>query len=101
MFYKYNQGEWHGWNGEVDCPVHANSIVEIIFVDGGKAYGNEAGSLFWEHKGGAGDIVAFRVTDPYRPPAQEFWIDAHTMKAYRFEVKGSHIKHVKEVRDDG
>lgn len=70
----YNDGKWHGWNGEV-CPVHPKSELEAVFLSpffSGADYRELlASSLNWNDSDTP--VVAFRVVKEYKEP-REFWI---------------------------
>lgn len=68
----YNDGKWHGHNGE-RCPVHAQTVVEVVYhgLEGKPAYRTQpAVDLNWLN---SKLIIAFRVIKEYREP-REFWI---------------------------
>lgn len=97
----YNDGRWHGWNGE-ECPVHPKTRIE----------GLEPKGVFWTAS--AGDCHfesfrgAFRVIREHREP-REWWIydtevfdsevDASDTASYDGDKPGSVI-HVREVIDE-
>ncbi|MEQ3644811.1 MAG: hypothetical protein ABNH29_16810 [Paracoccus sp. (in: a-proteobacteria)] len=67
----YNDGKWHGHNGE-RCPVHAQTVVEVVYhgLEGKPAYRTQpAVDLNWLN---SKLIIAFRVIKEYREP-REFW----------------------------
>ena len=74
MITNYNDGDWHPWTGG-NCPVHQDSIVDVIFNNIDNRDNRPAGKWHWNgglyHK-----IVAFRVTKEYKPEPREFWITA-------------------------
>ena len=81
----YNDGKFHGWNGG-QCPVHPESVVEVMFWDGEKSsYNDKAGNWHW---GGQGDstIIAFRVITPYVEPAPAPVMT--TPRVARYDLRG-------------
>ena len=101
---KYNNGEWHGWNGG-DCPVHPNSEVYVMFNSGEVARGFNADEWDWSHNIST-KLVAFRVTKPYveSKEPREFWITSGTLGYVHVKTeKPSDMYgyiHVKEVLED-
>lgn len=88
----YNDGKWHGWNGG-KCPVHPESVVEIV---GGYQPGSNDGladDFFWPN------VIAFRVITPYREPeeAPREWAFSpdHHVIWYDSETNMVRIKEVK------
>ena len=68
----YNDGKWHGHNGE-RCPVHAQTVVEVVYhgLEGKPAYRTQpAADLNWLN---SKLIVAFRVIKQHREP-RELWL---------------------------
>lgn len=101
----YNDGKWHGHNGE-RCPVHAQTVVEVVYhgLEGKPAYRTQpAVDLNWLN---SKLIIAFRVIKEYREP-REFWVvnrgnfsDLALSKAQANAFLGSgdgEIIHVREV----
>lgn len=68
---------WYGWNGG-DRPVHANTIVDTVDVDGGTWRG-EASGADWSHDDRPHDIAAFRITKLYVEPRKprEWWVNLY------------------------
>lgn len=59
--------EWHG--GE--CPVPAGTLVHLRFRSGREtAYVQDAANWQWEHWGGRGEIIAYRLDRPHPTPRQ-------------------------------
>lgn len=77
----YNDGEWHEWHGG-ECPVHPQSVVDVMLRDCVKPGVRLGRSWNWRHEVSIGDIVSFRVVTPYvepepvAPPAKrrKWWI---------------------------
>ena len=66
---------WYGWNGG-DCPVHPETIVTVLLVDGTKQATQRAGDLFgWVD----GRIAAFTIFHLYREPKKprEWWVNVY------------------------
>lgn len=76
----YNDGNWHGWNGG-ECPVHPESDVKVVLLEGVAPLSRAAKYLAWSHDTlyPEGNIVAFRVTKQYvePPKPREFWINEY------------------------
>jgi hypothetical protein len=71
----YNDGNWHGWNGERKCPVHHESLVDQVWHDPDR----DAAGLYVQKKAGSrawGQTLRFRVVKPYREP-REFWVNVY------------------------
>jgi hypothetical protein len=68
---------WFGWNGG-ERPVHAQTIVDTLDVDGGHWRG-EASGADWSHDNRSHDIGAFRIVKLYREPrkAREWWVNRY------------------------
>ena len=73
---KYNDGKWHGWNGEVTKPasVHSDSVIDYVWFDDG-----DENELCGTNKGrkasdlvGWSQVVKFRVVKEHKEP-REFW----------------------------
>jgi hypothetical protein len=101
------ENHWYGWNGG-ERPVHANTIVDTVDVDGGSWRG-EASGADWSHDNRPNDIAAFRITRLYREPrkAREWWLDIELDGAVTvypanqvFKATGEVI-HVREVLPEG
>ena len=67
----YNDGNWHAWNGG-ECPVHPETIVDVICKDYNKPCECKAKTKGWWARH-YNPIIAFRVVTEYRKP-REFWI---------------------------
>jgi hypothetical protein len=52
-------GEWREWKGG-ERPVPANKMVQVRFRDDYVSHPVEAGDLWWDHRLGIGDIIAWR-----------------------------------------
>ena len=52
---------WIPWSGGT-CPMDGDTGVEIILRDGSGDDSESGGFWQWEHNGGDGDILAYRVT---------------------------------------
>jgi hypothetical protein len=69
----YNDGEWHGWSGKREMPVHPDSVIEVVWHDPrGETAGisrQTCGVTAWGH------VLKFRVISPYiePPKPREFW----------------------------
>jgi hypothetical protein len=68
---------WYGWNGG-ERPVHADTIVDTVDVDGGSWRG-EASGADWSHDNRPNDIAAFRITRLYVEPKvlREWWVNVY------------------------
>jgi hypothetical protein len=103
----YNDGKWHRWAGVGECPVHLDSVVEVMFIGLSSVNDFElnARSFTWDSV--HAPIVAFRVTKEHvEPPKEprEFWVEMNNntsvyathmvnTKVYR----GTTLVHVREV----
>ena len=77
----YNDGNWHGWYGGDDCPVHPKSVVDYVWHDptrktAGCGYDraareDESPTLAWGH------VVKFRVVAPYVEPRTAWAVGKH------------------------
>ena len=85
----YNDGKWHGWNGG-ECPVHQNSVIEVLHAKNGILTSRPAGITAW----GIPDLVAFRVIKEHREP-KEYTIDPR--KNIIWYSSEDDLVHVKEV----
>lgn len=65
----YNDGKWHGWNGG-ECPVHPETVLEVVLDDGSLVKGEFANRWFWGVDSTC--IIALRVIKDRREP-REFW----------------------------
>jgi hypothetical protein len=107
----YNDGLWHGWNGG-ECPVHEDSTVEGIYLNGGKPTDESpvidyAGQFDWRREE-VFDLVAFRVVKEYREP-REFWVNVYETSKFAYGTKDAadlmaqplriECIHVREVRE--
>jgi hypothetical protein len=50
---------WHEWTGG-ERPVPADKMVQVRLRDDYVVQSIEAGDLWWDHRGGTGDIIAWR-----------------------------------------
>ena len=87
----YNDGKWHGWNGE-DRPVHPKSEIEClsgVLMGKRNVHVMLAGDLIWDC------IVAFRVIKEYREP-REWWAVGNHMCTTKNEAE----KRLAQLRED-
>ena len=89
----YNDGKWHGWNGG-ECPVHPESVVDVVFLNFPSEEGYQADNWKWDHKDPSDCIIAFRVTKPYVEPKEprEWWVC--------WDDEGRHDSAITEERPD-
>ena len=76
----YNDGNWHGWNGE-ECPVHPESYVQGLYLRDGKPTHDSpvtdyASQFDWK-RDHANTLVAFRVLKEHREPREWWAFGAH------------------------
>ena len=95
----YNDGEWHGWPGGGECPVHPMSEVDVLNPndvfnhDCPVGYFDNAGDVDWALP------LLFRVTKPYREPREAWSVGAHLRDteaeaiAFRAAVAADHGPH--------
>tara|TARA_R110000824_G_scaffold173105_2_gene351136 strand:- start:699 stop:989 length:291 start_codon:yes stop_codon:yes gene_type:complete len=95
MITNYNDGDWHPWAGG-DCPVHQDSIVDLMMNTGDTGEGLEAGNWNWGNDIKT-KIVAFRVTKEYKPEPRDFWITTGHYVRTKKPVHMSDFIHVREV----
>jgi len=104
----YNDGKWHGWNGEMEHPpIDPKSVVEIRYSD--PLYDGiisaEAGGFLWGTLPGA-SIIAFRVTKPAPPKPREWFVSGGNCiwdtyaEAYNACDRGEKPIRVREVLPD-
>jgi hypothetical protein len=92
----YNDGEWHGWSGKREMPVHPDSVVLVVWHDPrGETAGinrQTCGVTAWAH------VLKFRVISPYiEPPMpREFW--AYSGKVYDCRSNALAVRHIDEKR---
>lgn len=55
--------EWVGWIPRVDseCPVPYDTVVDVMFQNGERCEGEEAGGWIWDSSQETHNIVAYRV----------------------------------------
>ena len=68
---EYKENVWYGWNGG-ECPVHASSRVDAVFLSGVKVT-DRLGAQFMPEAWEEGGVIAFRVVKEHREP-REFWL---------------------------
>lgn len=106
MSVNYNDGKWQGWNGG-DCPLHPETVVEVVLDNGSLVKGEFASRWFWDID--STRIIAFRVIKEHKEP-REFWIvDGGYMSHAGFDrmrdayncalVHGGKVIHVREVTE--
>lgn len=95
----YNDGKWHGWNGG-ECPVHPETVVDVVFDDGSKMSNMRSKGVFWK---GALMPCAFRVVKEHRK-SRDFWICIFDGSAWdneatanRYNKDRGQVIHVREV----
>jgi hypothetical protein len=72
---KYEVGKWYGWNNEGDCPVHPESVVDVIFKQGGRqpsSFRFKAKAIRW--KDDKTPIVSFHIIKEYKEP-ETIWVN--------------------------
>jgi hypothetical protein len=73
----YNDGNWHRWGGDAECPVHENTIVKVSYIDSaGDLEIDDMQAGMWKWGSASVPILAFRVTKEYVEPVEprDFWI---------------------------
>ena len=110
------ENHWYGHNGEA-MPVHPETEVQVMFVDGEKA-SEQADRFLWTRSPcDPGTIIAFRITRLYVEPrpAREWWVNRYygspnddTLFASRAEADSAALDenrieciHVREVLPEG
>ena len=86
--------EWIDWRGG-ERPVISNALVDVKLGGGGSGYGYRASALYWPHTdgGGAGDIVAYRLSE--QQSMEEAYEQAHKEigdSALDVQIGGDHYK---------
>tara|TARA_R110000796_G_scaffold12575_6_gene41529 strand:- start:2797 stop:3288 length:492 start_codon:yes stop_codon:yes gene_type:complete len=94
----YNDGNWHRWGGDAECPVHVKTLVEVAYIDSdGDPDEVEMAAGQWMWNSTIEIILAFRVTKEYVEPRKprEFWL----VKGYfhSSEPDDKDAIHVREV----
>ena len=79
----YNDGKWHIYTGG-GCPVHPESLVEILHEDSGVLAETKANNKWW----GSNKVIAFRVAKEHKEP-REFWVTRKTLFDLDGNVVGS------------
>lgn len=85
----YNNGKWHGWNGESEKPatIHDMSLFEYIWHDENTDKTGKSERHAGRNENGVGpawgNILKFRVTKEHKEP-REFWLD--TIDAHQRRV---------------
>lgn len=67
--------DWTEWKGG-ECPVPSDTVVEVRFRDGEVSAGAEAAYFWWDCRGKARDIVAYRVVQPAEKPVSRGGVGA-------------------------
>jgi hypothetical protein len=73
----YNDGKWYRWGGDVECPVHDLTLVEVSYIDSvGDLEIDDMQADMWAWDSVSVPILAFRVTKEYVEPVKlrEFWL---------------------------
>jgi hypothetical protein len=96
----YNDGSWHRWSGDAECPVHENTLVEVTYIDSdGDPDEVEMSAGQWMWNSTIEIILAFRVIKEYVEP-REFWIqriDTGNGRIRDYNPGGGSFIHVREV----
>ena len=96
----YNDGNWHRWGGDAECPVHKNTLVQVSYIDSDgdpDEVEMDAGQWMWNST--IEIILAFRVTKDYVEP-REFWIrpiDTGNGRIRNYNPGDNSFIHVREV----
>jgi hypothetical protein len=103
----YNDGKWHGWNGG-ECPVHPETLVDIVDEEGETFSDHKAGAADWERCDMFVPIIAFRVTKEHKEPRE--WliavnarggvVDSDAADSVFFKANYPDAIHVREVIGD-
>ena len=101
----YNDGKWHGWQREIENPLHPKTDIEM--TNGADIYKAKAGHTNW------GAVIAFRVIKEHKEP-REFWQvvsqSGHVIEVFKEQeeaieyakgARGRAVIHVREVIDNG
>jgi hypothetical protein len=100
----YNDGNWHRWGGDAECPVHENTLVQVRLLKPTDEYGDMTAlaSEWWWKQPCDCPILAFRVTKEYVEPLKlrEFWIrpiDTGNGRIRNYNPGDNSFIHVREV----
>jgi hypothetical protein len=94
----YNDGNWHRWGGDAECPVPEKTLVEVAYIDSDgdpDEVEMDAGQCMWNST--IEIILAFRVTKEYVEPVKlrEFWLVQGYFHSFDPGYEGA--VHVREV----
>jgi hypothetical protein len=93
----YNDGNWHRWGGDAECPVHKDTVVQVKYIERETVGGFESAASLYVWGSVLAPIVAFRVTKEYVKPVKprEFWLLQGYFHSYEPDNKDA--IHVREV----
>jgi hypothetical protein len=82
MMTDYNDGEWHGWNGDFrPDAIHPKSVIEYVWHEVNRQKSGvsilEAGRRGEEGSPAWSQVIRFRVITPYTGPRECFAVGAH------------------------
>jgi hypothetical protein len=92
----------------VTPPVHAETIINVVYTDGDYDHGIRAGNVNWSGEGDGPAVLGYEVVEEYResPKPREWWLCAGTIHpekrlAVYFARRhpGEEIVHVVEVME--
>jgi hypothetical protein len=66
--------KWIKWNGG-ECPVHPKTKVEYELREG-STFVDTAEDLYFDHRNGYGDLIAYKIIEKYQPTIAETIRDA-------------------------
>jgi hypothetical protein len=95
----YNDGSWHRWSGDAECPVHKDSVVQVKYLEGKTVGHSESLACLYVWGSVSAPIFAFRVAKEYAEP-REFWIrpiDTGNGRIRNYNPGDNSFIHVREV----
>ena len=104
MMTNYNDGKWHGWNGESMKPasVHDKSVVEYVWHDAHQnSFGKServAGCDEFDVSPAWSNTLKFRVTKEHKEP-REFWVSPESGRCFTNKPIAYTAIHVREVTE--
>jgi hypothetical protein len=89
----------------VTPPVHAETIINVVYTDGDYDHGIRAGNVNWSGEGDGPAVLGYEVVEEYRePPTPREWWIVGECEAWKDQRKaelnrplGASIIHVREV----
>ncbi len=84
---KYEVGKWYGWNNDAECPVHPETIVDVVAMNEfSSSYKNtKAKNYCWSFETNL-PIIAFKIVEEYKEP-MVVWVNVDQYNSFFYTYR--------------